>query len=1000
MRLRDQAFLDQAHFRTICTRVQSRVVRRALLGFAVVSLLTLALTPTAQAAFGLSDFDVRFTEKDGTRAELAGSHPYKMTTSFLINNTESGTEPGKFFVDGGDIKDLILEQARGFIGDATAVPQCQTIDFAGAHGTFTDCPLDTVVGATASVLLGPLGDPSSEIFPGAVYNLVPPPGVAVRIGFVTKDVPLVIDVGIKNDYSYSEVREGPDYDVVADVRNIPQPLTVFGAVTELWGVPADPSHDFARGVCIGSAAAFGKLTGTLIQDGELNLVDLGGETCPADAPTEKPLLTLPRTCEEPLATDYRLDPWNAPGAFVGGSVLTHDYAEPPVPQVFIGCERLEFEPGIDSKATADTAETGTGLDFEIDFVDEIDPDKEGLTEPGGQAGSDIKKTVVTLPKGVTVNPSIAEGLSVCTPADLDRETVSSAPGEGCPNASKIGTVSVETPLVDEVIEGNVFIAQQDDPATAAEENPFDSLIAFYIVLKNPRLGALVKIPAKVEPDPVTGQLVTTAEDLPQIPFSRFKFHFREGQRAPLITPPTCGTYTTAVELTPWARPEETLTETATFQITRGVGGGPCPAGGTPPFKPGFEAGSLNNAAGAYSPFYMRLTRNDGDQDLTRFDAVLPPGVVAKLAGTSRCPAAQISLAKSKSGRAELASPSCPTNSQIGHVLGGAGVGSALTYVPGKIYMAGPFGGAPLSVVAIVPAVAGPFDAGTVVTQQALKIDPRTAEVRVDGASSDPIPHILKGIPLKVRDIRVYVDRSGFTLNPTSCDPFQTLADIWGGGSNPFSTADNSPFSASSRFQAADCARLGFKPSLSLRLRGGTHRGDNPALRGVFKPRSGDANLEGLVLRFPRSAFLDQGHIRTICTRVQFAADNCPKGAVYGRAMAFTPLLDEPLEGPVYLRSSNHNLPDFVADLRGLVDVEAVARIDSKNGGIRATFEDVPDAPISKVVVNMQGGKKGLIVNSANLCHAKHNANAQMSAHNAKRSEIKPVLGAQCGKKKR
>jgi hypothetical protein len=238
------------------------------------------------------------------------------------------------------------------------------------------------------------------------------------------------------------------------------------------------------------------------------------------------------------------------------------------------------------------------------------------------------------------------------------------------------------------------------------------------------------------------------------------------------------------------------------------------------------------------------------------------------------------------------------------------------------------------------------------------------------------------------------------LNPTSCAPLAIGAQLWGGGADVFSAADDAPVALTQPFHAANCAALGFKPKLSLKLNGGTKRGGHPRLVGTFRPRAGDANLEKLVLRFPHSVFLDQGHIRTICTRVQYAASNCPKGAVYGYARAFTPLFEDPLEGPVYLRSSNHNLPDFVASLHGIVDIEAVARIDSKNGGVRATFEETPDAPISKVVVNMQGGKKGVFVNSTNLCARDHRAQVQMAGHNGKRSAITPLVQNSCTKQGR
>jgi hypothetical protein len=393
---------------------------------------------------------------------------------------------------------------------------------------------------------------------------------------------------------------------------------------------------------------------------------------------------------------------------------------------------------------------------------------------------------------------------------------------------------------------------------------------------------------------------------------------------------------------------------------------------------------------------MRLTRGDADQELRSFSATLPPGVTAKLAGATQCPEAAIAAAGEKGGAAERAAPSCPSSSRIGGVQAGAGVGDVLTYAGGEVYLAGPYRGAPLSAVAIVPAVAGPFDLGTVVTRLALRLDPRTGVVTADG-SADPIPRMLAGIPLRVRDVRANLDRPEFSLNPTSCEPFQTRARFW--------SESNAPFGAAARFQAANCSRLGFKPRLTFELEGGTHRGAHPALRSVYRPRPHQANLAGLVVRLPHSAFLDQAHIRTICTRVQFAAGaghgaECPKGSIYGHATAATPLLDQPLSGPIYLRSSGHDLPDVVAALHGTVDVEAVARIDSVNGGIRATFTDVPDAPLTKVVVSMQGAKKGLIVNSTDLCRGTHRVMARLEAHNAMRRTISPAMRVTCGAKHR
>jgi len=392
--------------------------------------------------------------------------------------------------------------------------------------------------------------------------------------------------------------------------------------------------------------------------------------------------------------------------------------------------------------------------------------------------------------------------------------------------------------------------------------------------------------------------------------------------------------------------------------------------------------------------------------MTRFSTVLPPGVVGKIAGVSKCPQAAVAIAKAKSGRQEQASPSCPASSQIGRTMAGAGVGSTLVYVPGKLYLGGAYHGDPLSVIAIVPAVAGPFDVGTVVVQEALTLNPVTAEVEVDGSASDPLPHILAGIPLNVRDIRVFTDKPDFTLNPTSCARFSTRATLWGGGTDVFSSADDQPFGLTSPFQAADCAALGFKPNLQVKLKGGVKRGKFPALRAEVTPRPGDANFRSAVVTLPHSEFLEQGHFKTICTRVQFNSNGgngagCPAASVYGHAKATSPLLEEALEGPVYLRSSSHNLPDLVVALHSnLVNVDLASRIDSVKGGIRSTFEGIPDAPVSKFTLEMEGGAKGLIVNSTDVCKGSHPIEASLTGQNGRLDRISPPLGATCKKAKK
>ncbi len=549
--------------------------------------------------------------------------------------------------------------------------------------------------------------------------------------------------------------------------------------------------------------------------------------------------------------------------------------------------------------------------------------------------------------------------------------------------------------------GGLFVAKQG-------ENPYGNLLTLYMIARNEELGVLVRQALKVTPNPVTGQLVTEVDNLPQLPISHFRLSFRQGQRSPLITPPACGTYTVQADLYPWARPAEAIHRESSFQITAGPEGQGCPSGGVPPFHPGLEAGTQNNAAGTYSPF----VHQDHAQGLRTGDHSLldqaPPGSDRQARRRQqllrRPDRRRQSARREGGGTEELNAPSCPANSEIGHSLVGSGVGNVLAYAPGKLYLAGPYHGSPISIVSITAAKVGPFDLGTVVVREALKVNPETAEVFVDATGSDPIPHIVDGIPVHLRDIRIYVNRPEFVLNPTSCEKTSTASTVLGSGLNFASEADDVPVTVTSPFQAADCASLPFGPRLGLKLLGATKRTGHPALKATLHMNGiGEAAISRAQVTLPKSEFLDQGHIRTVCTRVQFkeAGGNgagCPAASVYGRARASTPILSEPLEGPVYLRSAEHQLPDLVAALHGQeINVDLDGRIDSLHGQIRNTFEAVPDAPVSSFTLEMQGGRKGLLINSTNLCRGTHRAIVDFTGHNGKLHDFTPAVGAKCAK---
>ena len=522
--------------------------------------------------------------------------------------------------------------------------------------------------------------------------------------------------------------------------------------------------------------------------------------------------------------------------------------------------------------------------------------------------------------------------------------------------------------------------------------------AAYPGVESEERGVLIKIPGKVEIKP-NGQIVSTFDDNPQAPFSSLKLHFNSGARAPLMLPQKCGNYRILSELTPWSAVDpdnptsaETVTHASSFQVDSGPGGSACPYGS---LRPTLRSGLADPIAGASSAFSVSLSRPDGSQRFTGLDLTLPPGLVANLSGIPACADSVLGAIPSAegTGAAELAHPSCPEASRIGSVSVGVGAGSPFYVNTGRAYLAGPYKGAPLSIAVVAPAVSGPFDLGNVVVRNPVYLDPRTAQVTI---KSDPVPTSLHGIVLDLSDIRVTVDRDRFIQAPTSCEEMSVRARVSG--------EEGGDVSLQNRFQVGECGALDFRPRLKLQLHGGTERGAYQRLLATVAAKPGEANIARAAVTLPHSAFLAQEHIRTICTRVQFAANSCPRASIYGHARAITPLLDEPLTGPVYLRSSDNQLPDVVAVLKGPdampIEVELSGRVDSVHGGLRNTFDVVPDAPVSKFTLSMLGGKKSLIVNSRNLCNGPtQRATVRLRAHNGLAHDFRPVVGNDCGKGK-
>lgn len=860
---------------------------RALGGsFLAVLLLLVAFVlteaPGAQASFGIvpGSFRTVAVNRDSTVDTQAGSHPYAYTVSFAINENAQ-REPE------GNLRDVVVDLPLGFVGNPTAVPRCSRHDF---EGQTAFCPGDTQVGVVRAEIQG-AGDIEDPVF-----NLVPPPGVPARFGFSNINL---------NGIEDASVRTGAGYGVAVTGNNIP--VTGVESVSEtIWGVPPDKSHDPER-TCVNEVGGAKELV----------------HKCSSDV-APKPFIALPTSCAGPLAATLSVDSTEAPGVFLSEEALSLDAGGNPIG--LFGCERLLFEPSIQTQPETAAASSPTGLRFDLHI-----PQNE---EPEGLATADLKNATVTLPAGMTVNPSAANGLQACAPAQI----ALSAPGPAaCPEDSTIGTVEVDTPLLEHPLHGAVYLATQED-------NPFHSLLAIYVAVYDPITGVVVKLAGEVKAEEGTGRLTTTFKENPQLPFEDFKLHFFGGSQAALTTPATCGTKTVTTDLTPWSSPEAPdATPAYSFDVDQGCGS----AG----FSPSFTAGTLNPQAGAYSPFVMTFSRHDGEQLFQGLEATLPPGLLATIKDVPLCPEAQADAG------------TCEAASEIGETSAAAGEGEPVWVSGGKVYLTGPYAGGPgpfgLSIV--VPAVAGPFDLGNVVVRARIEINPQTAQATI--RTIDPIPQMLKGIPLYIRTIEATIDRPGFVFNPTSCSPSSVTATI--------GSASDVDAPVSSPFQAANCAALRFKPSFTVSTQAKTSKLDGASLTVRVAEKPGEANIQKVDLQLPLILPARLTTLQKACTEKQFNANpaGCPEGSDIGTATAVTPVLSVPLTGPAYLVShGGAAFPDVEFVLQGEgVTVDLDGGTDIKKGITYSKFETVPDAPISSFQTSLPEGSHSALTANGNLC---------------------------------
>jgi hypothetical protein len=866
-------------------------MRGAVLAATLASVL--AVAAPASADFGIANFDGTVTQQNGAPATQAGSHPFEATTDIDFTQQGPGLPPVEM------PKTIIVNLPAGLIGNPNAVPLCTREQFADGSLSGGGCPPESQVGtSTLKTTFSPLTFP--------VYAMEPNPGQPARFMFRALIPPVFID---------ARVRTESDYGLTVTIRGTSEALPLIGTSLTFWGVPADPAHDAER-TCPGFVSP-----------------------CASHA-ARKPFLTNPTSCTGPVTTSMSADSWQDPGDFKTASFVTHDQFGTPIGAT--GCDAEAFDPTISVAPTINSADSPSGLSVNLHVPQSDNPD--------GIATAHLKNAVVTLPEGVSVNPSAADGLGACTTAQIG---IGSADEPTCPDSSKIGTATVDTPLLPDPMKGSIYLAQQGS-------NPFNSLLAVYIVPEGH--GVILKLPAKIEADPATGQLKTTIENAPQLPFSDFNLTFDGGPRGALAMPGSCASFTTTSQLTPW-NGGAAVTPSSSFSITNDCGGG---------FSPTFLAGSTNTSAGRGPRVPLHVSRSDGQQHLKSLSATLPPGLLANVGSVPPC------------ADAAAAAGTCDAASQVGTTSVATGAGSTPFYLPGRVYLTGPYKGAPYGLSIVVPALAGPFNLGTVVVRAAITVDPNDAHLTV---VSDDLPSILQGIPLRLRKLEVDIDKQGFMTNPTSCAPMTVNGSI--------ASIEGSTATVSSPFQVGGCASLPFAPAIAAKLTGSTKKGGTPGLDVTLKSAAGQANLRTVALTLPKFLGIPLGG--SVCTQAQLAADNCPAASKYGTATAATPLLPSPLSGPVYLVSpSGGGLPSLFVRLTGSgLTVNLTSKTELKNGALKATFQSIPDVAISDFKLSLKSGSGALLKSSAAACSSSRLAAATLVGQNGKRVRKALAVSASC-----
>ncbi len=869
-----------------------RRMSNACVAIAVALPLFACAAPAAQAA---ASFGVRNEDFEaGTCTENTASEPCSYKTPEKFYTQAAGRPPfgityfklnAKSGLLGeepiGSLKRVRVDIPAGLSVNPFAVPRCALSAFEA--GT---CKSETVIGEEEAVAVIAGKD---ETVKGTIFNLEAAEGLPAEFGVAIEALPAplpsVIHILIEGGLSWHAEPEG-------------QP--------EGAGVAGGPSGDYHEYFNIRNISnSLPILSSKLIFYGNAGTG----------------LITMPSNCSGPESSYLEVESYE--GEISRATTST--------PVGASGCEKIPFKPSVTLTPSSTQSDRPDGATIEVKV-----PQQE---EAAQLNSSTVEQATVNLPEGMSLNPALANGLQACTDAQFAR---GSATRVSCPAASKIGTVTIETPMLPaKTLTGGVYVAQPIPGATPESGAEY----RIFMDAEAPSYGVSVRLEGRVSANQSTGQLSTLVAEDPPLPFSDFMVKLEGASQDPLANPLACGPARSTATLTPFSGTGP-ISPFSSFTVDFDGKGGACPS--PLPFAPGQATSASPATGGAFTTFTLNLGRGEGEQYLGSISSTLPEGLIGRIPAVTLC------------GEPAAAQGSCPAASRIGSATAAVGSGSNPYSLTGPVYLTGAYGGAPFGLSIAMPAEkVGPYDFGTIVTRASVAINPQSTRVSV----ASTLPRIVGGVPIRLRNISVRIDRAGFLSNPTSCAALATETTL---GSTTGTT-----HAASTPFQALDCQALAFKPQMRLESSAHATRRDGAPLNVSITMPPGQANIREVHTVLPPQLGARLSTLKEACAAATFQADpaSCPPASAVGSVTVATPALPGTLSGPAYFVShGGAAFPDLDLVLQG----DGVSVILSGSTAIEGeathtNFTSVPDVPFTSFQLSLPTAPNSALSATANLC---------------------------------